>query len=105
MKTKLLTLLSSLALSVAALGHGEIEIGPTGGRILNTPAELLRIYETGEVLDRVGVAGPLETLTSADMHHQFDVNLIGPLALTRRRSRRRRTLLDRRSATPRGRGA
>lgn len=30
----------------------------------------------------VGVAGPLETLSRADMHHQFDVNLIGPLALT-----------------------
>ncbi|MDF2969009.1 MAG: Short-chain dehydrogenase/reductase [Nocardioidaceae bacterium] len=32
----------------------------------------------------IGVAGPLETLSRADMHHQFDVNLIGPLALTRR---------------------
>jgi NAD(P)-dependent dehydrogenase (short-subunit alcohol dehydrogenase family) len=31
----------------------------------------------------VGVAGPLETLSRADMHRQFDVNLIGPLALTR----------------------
>ncbi|MGY1723335.1 SDR family oxidoreductase [Blastococcus sp. SYSU DS0533] len=31
----------------------------------------------------VAVAGPLETLSRADMHHQFDVNLIGPLALTR----------------------
>jgi hypothetical protein len=31
----------------------------------------------------VGVAGPLETLSRSDMHHQFDVNLIGPLALTR----------------------
>ncbi|GAA3239937.1 SDR family oxidoreductase [Pseudonocardia petroleophila] len=29
------------------------------------------------------VAGPIETLSSADMHRQFDVNLIGPLALTR----------------------
>jgi NAD(P)-dependent dehydrogenase (short-subunit alcohol dehydrogenase family) len=31
----------------------------------------------------VAVAGPLETLSRADMHHQFDVNLIGPLSLTR----------------------
>lgn len=31
----------------------------------------------------VAVAGPLETLTRAEMHHQFDVNLVGPLALTR----------------------
>ncbi|MCF6736830.1 SDR family oxidoreductase [Blastococcus sp. KM273129] len=31
----------------------------------------------------VAVAGPLETLSRADMHHQFDVNLVGPLALTR----------------------
>jgi NAD(P)-dependent dehydrogenase (short-subunit alcohol dehydrogenase family) len=31
----------------------------------------------------IGVGGPLETLSRADMHHQFDVNLIGPLALTR----------------------
>jgi NAD(P)-dependent dehydrogenase (short-subunit alcohol dehydrogenase family) len=30
----------------------------------------------------VAVAGPLETLSRADMHHQFDVKLIGPLALT-----------------------
>ena len=34
MKTKLLTLLSILTLSVAAFGHGGIEIGPNGGRIL-----------------------------------------------------------------------
>jgi NAD(P)-dependent dehydrogenase (short-subunit alcohol dehydrogenase family) len=31
----------------------------------------------------IAVAGPLETLSRADMHHQFDVNVIGPLALTR----------------------
>jgi NAD(P)-dependent dehydrogenase (short-subunit alcohol dehydrogenase family) len=31
----------------------------------------------------IAVAGPIETLSRADMHHQFDVNLIGPLALTR----------------------
>lgn len=31
----------------------------------------------------VGVAGPLETLSRGDMQHQFDVNVIGPLALTR----------------------
>ncbi len=31
----------------------------------------------------IAVAGPLETLSRTDMHHQFDVNLIGPLALTR----------------------
>lgn len=30
----------------------------------------------------IGVGGPLETLSRADMKHQFDVNLIGPLALT-----------------------
>lgn len=34
MKSKLLTLLSSLVLSVAAFSHGGIEIGPNGGRIL-----------------------------------------------------------------------
>ncbi|GAA4963554.1 SDR family oxidoreductase [Kineococcus glutinatus] len=31
----------------------------------------------------IAVAGPLETLSRADVHHQFDVNLVGPLALTR----------------------
>lgn len=31
----------------------------------------------------IAVAGPLETLSRSDMVHQFDVNLIGPLALTR----------------------
>ncbi len=31
----------------------------------------------------IAVAGPLETLSRSDMHHQFDINLIGPLALTR----------------------
>ena len=31
----------------------------------------------------VAVAGPIETLSRADMHRQFDVNLFGPLALTR----------------------
>ena len=30
----------------------------------------------------VGVGGPLETLSRAAMHEQFDVNLIGPLAVT-----------------------
>lgn len=30
----------------------------------------------------IAVAGPVETLSRADMHHQFDVNLIGPLAVT-----------------------
>lgn len=30
----------------------------------------------------IGVGGPLETIPRADMQHQFDVNLIGPLALT-----------------------
>lgn len=34
MKTQLLTLLSSLALTAAALAHGEVEVGPNGGRIL-----------------------------------------------------------------------
>ncbi len=34
MKKQLLTLLSSLALTAAALAHGEIEVGPNGGRIL-----------------------------------------------------------------------
>ncbi len=34
MKKQLLTLLSSLALTAAALAHGEVEIGPNGGRIL-----------------------------------------------------------------------
>ncbi|WP_030484258.1 SDR family oxidoreductase [Nocardioides aequoreus] len=31
----------------------------------------------------VAVAGPLETLSRDDMHRQLDVNLVGPLALTR----------------------
>jgi NAD(P)-dependent dehydrogenase (short-subunit alcohol dehydrogenase family) len=31
----------------------------------------------------VAVAGPVETLSRADMLHQLDVNLVGPLALTR----------------------
>ncbi len=31
----------------------------------------------------VAVAGPIETLSRSDMHRQFDINLIGPLALTR----------------------
>ena len=31
----------------------------------------------------VAVAGPIETLTRSDMHRQFDVNVFGPLALTR----------------------
>ena len=30
----------------------------------------------------IGVGGPVETLSRADMHHQLDVNLVGPLALT-----------------------
>ncbi len=34
MKRSILTLLSSLALTAAALAHGEVEIGPNGGRIL-----------------------------------------------------------------------
>jgi NAD(P)-dependent dehydrogenase (short-subunit alcohol dehydrogenase family) len=31
----------------------------------------------------IAVAGPLETLSRDDMHHQLDTNLVGPLALTR----------------------
>ena len=31
----------------------------------------------------IAVAGPIETLSGADMHRQFDVNVFGPLALTR----------------------
>jgi hypothetical protein len=34
MKKSILALLSSLALTAAALAHGEVEIGPNGGRIL-----------------------------------------------------------------------
>ncbi len=34
MKKQILTLLSSLALTAAALAHGEVEVGPNGGRIL-----------------------------------------------------------------------
>lgn len=34
MKKQLLTLLSSLALTAAALAHGDVELGPSGGRIL-----------------------------------------------------------------------
>ena len=39
----------------------------------------------------VAVAGPIETLSRADMHEQFDVNLVGPLALTRAMLPRLRT--------------
>jgi NAD(P)-dependent dehydrogenase (short-subunit alcohol dehydrogenase family) len=31
----------------------------------------------------IAVAGPVETLGREAMHHQFDVNLVGPLAVTR----------------------
>ncbi|MFP3712450.1 SDR family oxidoreductase [Puerhibacterium sp. TATVAM-FAB25] len=31
----------------------------------------------------IAVAGPVETLSRADVHHQFDVNLAGPLEVTR----------------------
>ncbi|WP_394215252.1 SDR family oxidoreductase [Brachybacterium vulturis] len=31
----------------------------------------------------IAVPGPLETLSRGEMHHQFDVNVVGPLALTR----------------------
>lgn len=31
----------------------------------------------------IAVAGPIETLSRTDMHRQFDVNVFGPLALTR----------------------
>jgi len=31
----------------------------------------------------IAVGGPLETLSRADMHRQLDVNLVGPLAVTR----------------------
>ena len=34
MKKQLLTLLSSIALTAAAFAHGEVEVGPNGGRIL-----------------------------------------------------------------------
>ena len=34
MKKQIITLLSSLALTIAALAHGDIELGPNGGRIL-----------------------------------------------------------------------
>ncbi len=51
MKTKLLTLLSSLALSVAAFGHGEVEVGPNGGRILEfSKNETMH----GEVTEKAG---------------------------------------------------
>jgi NAD(P)-dependent dehydrogenase (short-subunit alcohol dehydrogenase family) len=63
-----------------------------------TPVELdVTVPEHLEGLDRelpdrldalvnnagIAVAGPVETLSRADMHRQFDVNLVGPLALTR----------------------
>jgi hypothetical protein len=35
MKKQILTLLSSLVLTAAALAHGEVEVGPNGGRILD----------------------------------------------------------------------
>jgi hypothetical protein len=34
MKSKLTTVLASFALSISALGHGGVELGPNGGRIL-----------------------------------------------------------------------
>ena len=34
MKTNILALLSSLAITASALAHGEVELGPNGGRIL-----------------------------------------------------------------------
>jgi hypothetical protein len=34
MKKQILTLLSSLAITAAAFAHGDVEIGPNGGRIL-----------------------------------------------------------------------
>ena len=34
MKKQLLTLLSSIALTAAAFAHGEVEVGPNGGRVL-----------------------------------------------------------------------
>ena len=63
-----------------------------------TPVELdVTVPEHVDALDRVlpagldalvnnagiGVGGPLETLSRADMHRQLDVNLVGPLAVTR----------------------
>ncbi len=63
-----------------------------------TPTELdVTVPEHVDALDRVlpsgldglvsnagiGVAGPLETLSRDDMHRQLDVNLVGPLAVTR----------------------
>jgi NAD(P)-dependent dehydrogenase (short-subunit alcohol dehydrogenase family) len=63
-----------------------------------TPVELdVTVPEHVDGLDRVlpagldalvnnagiGVGGPLETLTRDDMHRQLDVNLVGPLAVTR----------------------
>jgi NAD(P)-dependent dehydrogenase (short-subunit alcohol dehydrogenase family) len=64
---------------------------------LITPVELdVTIHEHLAALDQhlperldalvnnagIAVAGPLETLSLAQVHHQLDVNLIGPLALT-----------------------
>ena len=34
MKTQILALLSSLAITASALAHGEVELGPNGGRLL-----------------------------------------------------------------------
>lgn len=78
MKTKLVTFLSSLALSVAAFGHGEIEIGPSGGRILEfSKNETMHgeVTEKGgklhiEVLDKdmkpVALTGQELTATTGD---------------------------------------
>src|SRR6188508_2174919 len=35
MKTRLLTFLTTLALSVVTYAHGDVEIGPNGGRVLD----------------------------------------------------------------------
>ncbi|MBW9214720.1 SDR family oxidoreductase [Mumia sp. zg.B53] len=72
------------------------ELAAESGQI--TPVELdVTLTEHVAALDRVlpepldalvnnagiAVAGPVETLSRDAMHHQFEVNLIGPLALTR----------------------
>ncbi len=78
MKAKLITFLAVLAQAVAAYGHGDIEIGPKGGRILEFSEDATTLGEVRikdgkfqiEVLDKdmkpVPLADQELTVTSAD---------------------------------------
>src|SRR5215204_2834904 len=67
MRTKLITLFSLLACAVSAFGHGEIKIGPSGGRVLPLSEDAKTLGEISvkngkfqiEVLDKEMKAVPL----------------------------------------------